>query len=465
MKLKEIAVQTEDGEAKLVAIKEYISGIVKELGVKPYSSETMAEQLPDKVVTHIINNVSNQLPVSEEIQESYPDLVARVTADIELTIEGRKSSKDKAQEEKEKKEAEKTRLKKEEEDKAAQLALVQSSFTNAAKDGATVATQDFANELTELRNAMPEGIGFEEVGQGIGIRVDKDVSQETIGKAIGFLLQKEMNSSFVANQIQFWVGDLVRITVERGVFATARDASKSISDMLMSVHGKSLTPINIDAYKRMAERTPVEFRNSKADPTAYLAISNMKIPRKDEKESEADYKIRLSKFEEDRKELQAKLGSGEITKRKDIVPLVEQALVKHGLKQEKKEELSIGQHLALFFHATIGLEDLIGAHEEDKVVYTNGKSLVEVTREELEEIKAKSFAALSLALYSTKEIPFKALIRGYVEKTVKEEVTKDASGKPVYEDKVTQIKVYPRCFFEKAEAGTSDSETEESADQ
>ncbi len=457
MKLNEIAVKNEDGEIAMVPTKDFIANYVKEKEVKDFESDSMGTQEAKKVVQHIITQTAAGLDVADEIASEYGDVIDDLKEVVELTLEAKKSSKDKAAEEKAAKEKAKADAKKAEEDKKNELAKVQNSFVEAIKAGAQSVMDEYKEEIVALKDSMPDGISFVQKGQGISITVDSDTSRETIGQTIGLLLQKEQNSAFVSRQLQFWVGDLVSVAVDRGVYATARDASKHISDMLLAVHGKSLSPVNIDAYKRMAERTPAEYRNSHVDPTAYLTVSNMKIPRREEKEKTEDYQKRLDAFENDRKEIQSKLASGEITKRKDVLPFVEETLVKHGLAQKKDENIiTIGQHLALFFHASIGIEELLGSHEEGLVVYTDGTKLQKVTQEELEEIKHKSYSALINALYATKEVSFKDLVRGHIKKTVKVEVTKDSKGKPVMEDQTTEIKVYPRAFADFSTKETSE---------
>ncbi len=290
-------------------------------------------------------------------------------------------------------------------------------------------------------------------------KINENASAENVGSALGYLLQSSMNSTFIGNQLQFWVGDIVAATVERKIFTTASEAGKEISKLLEEKHGKSLTVGNIDAYKRMAERTPVELRNPKADATAYLAVSSMKVPRKGEDEKEDAYKKRLGAFEADRKDLQNKLSTGEITSRKDILPEVDKVLINHGIKSAPEgPTITIGQHLALFFHATFGLDELLSVHEghENEVVYkveVKGKSRKVIqTKEQLEAVKNEAYAALTNALYSTKNgVTAQDFIRGYVEKKVKVEVTKDAEGKPVMEDQTIKDFAYPLPFFEPEE--------------
>jgi hypothetical protein len=99
MKPTEIAVTNEDGEVKLVPLKEYIAGVIKEHEVKPFESEQFGTQAPDKIVKHIITNLSSDLEVSEEIAGSYAGLVEVIKNDIAVTLDSKKSSKEKAAEE------------------------------------------------------------------------------------------------------------------------------------------------------------------------------------------------------------------------------------------------------------------------------------------------------------------------------------------------------------------------------
>jgi ribosomal protein S10 len=234
--------------------------------------------------------------------------------------------------------------------------------------------------------------------------------------------------------------------------------------------GKNIEAASLDQYKRMAERTPIEYRNPKADPTAYLAISTAKAPRKEEKEDQKAFDARLAKFEADREELQKKLAVGELVKRKEIVPLVNEMLVKHGMKEaidpNAAPAISISQQFALFFHATFALEELLSVHKDGLIIYKEGADLIEVTKEEMEAKLASAKANLVNALYSSEKLGLTPAdyIKGYKETIAKVEVTKDADGKPVYEDTKVKNFVYPLPFFEVEKKATEPAATEAPAE-
>jgi hypothetical protein len=200
----------------------------------------------------------------------------------------------------------------------------------------------------------------------------------------------------------------------------------------------------------MAERTPIALRNPKADPTAYLAISSMAMPKKASNETDDGFKARTEEFIKDRTEIQAKLGNGEVSKRKDVLPLVDSALIKHGLRQAPSTEVTVSltENLKSFFHASFGLDDLLNVHSEGIAQYGHGGQVYSLTKDQLETIRDEAFDNLVLTYYSDKARGIKPedYIRGFTNKTTKVE-SKDDDGKVTSKDAVTKAKVYPKAFF------------------
>lgn len=460
-KVSKIIVTDSEGNKGELGLKEYQAHVASQIEVEDFNSDKMGDISPSEVIKYVVKTLSSGGQIEEEISNKYPELIELVTSDIEETL-GQKVDK---KAEAEKKAAEKAAAEKE---KAAIALKNQEVFVSGVASGADLAQTEFSQELSAFKDSLPEGFSVVAKGDGFGLDVSAETSKEVLGQGLGYLIQKSANSTFIGNQLAFWIGDLVSRTVEIGLFETAKEAATSISSMLLDKHGKTLTIGNIDAFKRMSERTPIELRNPIADATAYLAISNMKIPRKGEKETEDKYKARLDKFEKDRLEVQKKVASGEVTKRGDVLPLVEDVLVKHGLKEKKEENPIIAsQQAIIFFHASIALDELLGTHEEDAVVYRDGEKLHSIPKEELERIRDEAKSHLVNIFYSNKKagLSFKDFVNGYTQEVKKVVVGKDGNGKNITQDENARTKVYPAPFFEieSEETETQEGQTEEAS--
>ena len=454
MKLTEVIIENEAGEQGKVTRAEYIKAVVKEQEVQAYESEEHGTTSPKDVVDHILKSYENGTDIHEGIAESYGDLINVIQADFNRSSKTAADKKAEAEAAKASKEAEKKAKAEAEEKAKAELAQQQSLFVEKVQAGSDVAAAEFKEELKSLAGSLPDGVSIVEKDGRYGLAFDKETSKETVGEALGYLMQKEKNSNFIANQIQFWIGDTISAVTERGLFATAKEAAKHISDVMSKATGKLIQPASLDQYKRMAQRTPVELRNPQVDPTAYLAISIAKPPKKGEKEKEEDFKKRLSAFEADIIELQTKLSTGEITKRKDIVPLVSQVLVKHGIVVvDDSPKISVTENLLTYFHASWALENLLDVHVEGSIQYKKGDDLITVTKEQMEEELEKAKANLSNIFYSSTKYSLKPedYIRGYVETSKEVPVGKDGDGKPIKEMQKIKNLVYPEPFFKQEE--------------
>jgi hypothetical protein len=449
--LDKLKIENEAGEVAEVTRKEYIAHVVKEHSVEAYTTEANGTTAPDKVVTYILKTIEAGQDLDEGIAGEYGELILAIQEDVTRTTESQVDKKALAEAEKAKKAEEKAAREAEEAKAKAELATTQNEFAKSAIAGADQAAEEFKDELTELAGSLKDGVKVVAQGGGYGLEFASDADKETVGSTLGYLLQKSQNSTFIGNQIQFWIGDTIKLAVDRGIYATASEAGKHIAGVISQTTGKAVEPISLDQYKRMAERTPIEFRNPKVDQTAYLAITQMKVPRKEATEKDEAFKARLDAFNADREGLQKKLAVGEITKRKDIVPLRDAVAIKHGMMKAPDEtpQVSIGQQFQLFFHASYALENLLGVHEPDVAKYKDGNDIVTVTKDELEEIKASALAHLVNAQYNDVKNGITPLdfSRGYVTKTVKTEVAKDAEGKPIMEESPVKNLVYPRAFY------------------
>lgn len=450
--LEKLKIENEAGEIGELTRKEYVDFVVKRDDVQEYVTEANGPTPPSKLVLFILKTIEAGQEMDDGVASEYGDLILAITADVNLTVENAVDKKAEAEAAKAAKDAEKKKREEEEAAKKAELATTQLAFAESATVGATQAAAEFVEELTELGSSLAEGVTVVAQGSGYGLKFASDTTKEIIGQTFGYLLQKSDNNKFIENQIQFWIGDVIVESVARGIYSTAQEAGKHIALVMSEKSGKPIQAISLDQYKRMAERTPVEYRNPKVDQTAYLAISQMKVPRKDAGEKDEAFKTRLTAFEADRETLQKKLAVGEITKRKDIIPDVDAVAIKHGMKTAPSNEphISVSQQAVLFFHTSFALEELLGTHKPDVVQYKEGSDIITTTKEELEAIKASAYAHLTNLLYSDTKNELKApdYIRGYVNKTVKTKVAEDAEGKPIMEDSTVKNLVYPRPFFE-----------------
>lgn len=457
MKLTQVTIQNEEGETSKVDRKDYLRAIVKEHSVEGFSTEELGETTADKVVGHILKALEGEQEIDDIITDRYSELVELMTEDYKRSAQSSADKKAEKAAEKEAKEAEKKKREEEEAAKKLALAATQKEFAVSAAEGASLAAQEFKTEIESLAQHLPKGVTVKSSGSGYGLEFGDDADKSTIGQTLGYLMQKDNNSEFIGNQLTFWIGDTITKTVSLGIFATAKEAAKLIAEVWSEKSGKKIEPASLDQYKRMSERTPVEYRNPKADPTAYLAISTAKAPRKEEKETDAAFKKRLGAFDKDREELQKKLAVGEIIKRKEMVPLVNDMLVKHGMKDAPDPNappaVSLTQQAMIFFHTTFALEELLSVQKEGVVMYKENSDLIEITQHELEEMKASAKAHLVNALYSSEKqsLAPKDFIKGYVLKEIMVEVAKDGDGKPIKESQKTKCPVYPAPFFQRPE--------------
>ena len=458
MKLEKIRIENEQGEVADIVRADYIKHMVKTHDVKPHTSDEHGETDAKSVVLHIIKAKESGEDVNEEINNEYADLVKAIEEDVKRTVDSKADKKKEAEEAKAKKAKEKEEREAAEKKAKEELAKRQDDFVSKVQAGKAAAENEFREEVQQLIDSLPEGASIvkSENGTGYGLVFAEDATQETIGQTLGYVLQKADNSSFIGNQLHFWVGDTISVAVNRKIYDTAKQAAAHIAKILSSVSGKNIEAPSLDQYKRMAERTPVEYRNPKADPTAYLALSSMKSPKKDEKESEENFKKRLESFEADRESVQQKLAVGELVKRKEVMPIVNDLLVKHGMRaavDPNNPVISIGQQLQIFFHTSFALENLLGVHEEDKVIYKTGDKKIEVTKEELEAQRDSALANLTNALYTNTKSDIKPsdYIRGFVMTKAKVEVAKDGNGKAIMEEQNVKNYVFPLPFFDTTE--------------
>jgi hypothetical protein len=459
MKLDKVVIVNEAGEEGKIDRADYIKHMVKEHKVTDYTpDEEGSPTTPaDKVVAHLLRAQEEGKDPDDGVKSKYGELATLIEEDYKRSVKAKECAKAEKEAEKAKKEEDKKNREAEEKVKKEKLALDQADFVGAFVTGADTAAEEFKAELETLASSLPDGVTVAKSGGGYGLVFDKDATKETVGKTLGYLQGKGANSSFIGNQIMFWVGDAISAATALGIYATAKEAGQHIAKFLSESTGKTVEPLSLDQYKRMAERTPAEYRNPKADPTAYLAISTAKAPRKEEKEKEEDFKKRLNAFESDRAELQKKLAVGELVKRKEIVPLVNELLIKHGMKDApdpNKVVISLTEQLGAFFHATFALEELLDVHAEGVVKYKKGEEIITVTKDELETIRDTAKGHILNMMYRSEKLAIepKDYIRGYIMKKAMVTIGKDADDKDIKQEENVKNFVYPLPFWKQEEA-------------
>lgn len=442
-------IENENGESTTLELKDYTKHLIGEFEVADLEIEGGSTYKADKVVDHIVRKVFGGKEIDDSIVNDggYSDLIDRVKEDFERSKEAKEDGKAKAAKAKE----ERARAKEEKEKKAAEAveALAKRQEISAAKieEGALVAKDEFLKELESLKEQLPDTIKLVGEGGRTAINVD-EANEEDLARAFGFLTQKATNNEWLNNQVQFWVGDIVNSLTSRGLYKTQKDAGEAV----VKITGAAYSASAISYYAKMADRTPVELRNVEAQPTAYLLIANAAIPKKGDKETDADFQSRLEKFKEGRKALQEKLSSGEVVTRKDIEPHVEKFLLDQGLKKPKTDTVSPSELYKQFYHANVGLEHLLGAVEEGVAIYSDGEKQYRLSEEELTRLRDEAIASLNNIFYSHKKsgATLRDYERGFIIKKTTKIVKKGKEGAEKVESE-EQIAVYPNPFWDTKE--------------
>lgn len=452
MKLTKVTITNENGEEGILERKEYLDYAVKTHEVKDHESEEQGKTPAKNVVNHILKSFEDGKEPEEVIANAYPELVSAIKEDYDRTVKGKEDAKAKAEEEKAAKKVAAEQAKKEAEAKKEALIATQGEFAMQVGSGAELASSEFKDEVKALAEALPEGASVIGSDGHYAIKFDEKADKSVIAQTLGYLMQKQQNSGFIANQLQFWIGDTITAAVAKGIYATAKEAQEHIAKTLEESSGKKFEALSLAQYKRMADRTPVELRNPRVDPTAYLAISSAARPKKGEKETDEQFKTRLESFDKDVLDVQGKLASGELTKRKEIVPIMNELLIKHGMKEKEDDtpKISATQQAMIFFHATFAIENLADTHEKGMVSYKEGETIHHIPVSEMEAKRDEAFANLLNIFYTSEKAGLKPAdyIRGYVEETKDIVVGKNPDGTNLVEPETTQVKVYPVPFFE-----------------
>lgn len=439
----------EDGNAAEILMKDYKKQIVEELKVKPYEG-TEAILKPLEIVDTIITLKCAAIPADlpEELS-NYTKLEKRIINDLDAHEKHVKSVKEAAEGEAAKKKAEKEAAKKKEEEALALAEKRQGVLQAGISSGFEAAEGQFIEELNNLKGSLPSGVKLtaKKDGNGIGVVLEKGIKEEDLGNALGQLMGRQDSSAFMANSLQFVIGDLLNASVEMGIYASGIKGGQAISKFLMETSGKSIVGRMIESYGRMARRVPTELRNPRVDPTAYLCVSDAKVPAKKDGEDDKAYEKRKKEFEANRKEVLKKLAKGEVTKRKEVVPLVEELAYNAGTKERPDPnvvKMTTKDWLDQYFHCNIAIRKLLGKHTEGVVTYVSksGK-LYELDKEQLTTMRDEAESNLC-NIYGYDEAVFDG--KRIIEKQVLTGKNKETKENIYRTDKVEE-KAYPATWF------------------
>lgn len=478
MKLESIQYTDAEDNKVEVPMKDYVKGIATEFEVpKEVEFENVGAVPAPKIILSIIKAVSEEKEVSEDIVNcdafNFSGLIAKVTADVEGTKAALVEAKDKAKAEKEaaKKAKEEEKARKEKE--AAELKVRQEEFVKNVEAGADSAQDAFLQELEGIKSNLPEGVAIVQSGSGFGIAIDEKAGDASIGQAIGYFYQADQNNQFLSNQIQFFIGDLAEAARAKGLFKTAIEAGKAISAYL-ETQGKRLGVQAIETYRRMATRTPVEMRNPKADPTAYLELTKMKRPKKGDDEKKEDFEKRSKKFEDEINKVMEKLRDGAIVTRKDVIPLAQEVKYTAGLEERPDpnapKELGVVDLLRIYALGKICLEEVVSIDEdgeevEDRIAFTHNKKVHWIDKNDLRAMIEEAEVELKNKFLKGKNFTVEDVCRGYTVEMKQVPIGTDAEGKAISEEREVKVPVLLPAFFpiEEEEEETQEPAAEESA--
>lgn len=347
-------------------------------------------------------------------------------------------------------------------------------FLDAAFKAASQADESLRDQLVDMKNHLPTGVGVhvDESG-GFSMTFSEDSKEEDLASALGYFVGQERNNDFMKGAYQFMIGEIANELMKRGIYPSMIQCGKALSDKVASI-GLSLPGRNIESYGRMAARIPESLRNPRADSTAYLVISDMpypKKPRKDDYKDKADFELATRQYEEAcklvdgaRSDLAGMLKKGEYSfkdedgkevtvpmlSKKDILPYVDKAKIELGLKEAPEEaKKSAAFWLRQFYEATQFEYKFLGVHKEGVVRChkKDGDGTVDLTVNDLAQLREQAINELTVIFFSDKlEVLQKGKevrdVQVFEVKDGKSVAKKDADGKNVYEKKT--FEVFPR---------------------
>jgi Sec-independent protein translocase protein TatA len=481
MSKESIYIKKEEGEIEEISITKFLSDFEKEEEVPNYVSPDGDENHnmdAETVVKSLYMLAVGGKDLPEQV-EDYSDYYKTMKTAVKKSAEYAKAKKEEAEAAKKAEADAKENEKKAKEEAKAKTELRRNAFLDAAGLGFSKSEDRFRDELVALRENLPEGVSIV-VGDGdsFAMNFSDDVTEESLSTALGYMFNAQSQNEFMANAYQFLIGDIANELMSRGVYDSMIQCGKALESMILSKFNKKLSGRNVESYARMAKRIGIEYRNAKADPTAYLAISDMPYtpkPTKSEYPDKGDLKLKMHEWEKEAAKIDAErirlaaiLKAGGVTEkdsegneafveilgRKEILPLVHKVKVAFGTaKDEDPGKMTVTDHMRQWCEAQLILDNFLGVHKKNVVIVHpgNDKATVELSKQDLLDLIESSKNSIVNMIYGD-ELP--QLIEGkktvmkprMVDKTVGDKTTKviekDKDGNQV-KDPVEE-NVYPK---------------------
>jgi len=470
--MKEIkSIYTKDEAGVIVAteVSVFVSGFSREHSVADY------EHLSgENVVSGLVTLVASDADLPDEaagyakehglLKEIIKDSL-KLEGEFNKLVTAAKAESEQAKKE----EANQVKLAKED------LTNRQNIFLTAAANAITKADDSLSEQLVDLRNHMPNGIGLHVTDDGgFSMEFADDVKEEDIASALGYLVGQESNNEKLKGAYQFLIGELANYLVGKGVYPSMIQCGKALSDRVKT-QGFTLTGRGIESYARMAARIPEALRNPRADSTAYLMLSDMPYPKKPSKAEYPDkaqlgvatkeWEVEAAKVDEKRLELAAHLKKGtytskledgsslevEMLTKRQIMGLVDKAKIDLGLKKETEDKKTATFWLRQYFEACEYFELFQGVHTKDAIVVKlkEGDGTKTLKLQDCADMKEEAKRELTVVFFGDKLPAYQAGTEDrevQVFETVEGKQVKkaDKDGKLIKETK--SFKVYPIMY-------------------
>lgn len=470
---KVILKRNENGEIEEISLSKFLAQFEREHEVPALEHEEAG--MASDVVTEQLYQLASSGKDLPDVVSEYSEYYELMKDAVKESKSLEKEQKDAEQAKKDEAAAAKEQAKKDKEEAAAKLESRRNLFLESATEGFEDSADKFREDLTSMKDSLPTGISVVvNDDSSFGLVIDDNVSDEDLSRSLGSMIGGQEANEFMRNAYQFFIGELANAMVKRGIYDSMIQCGKALSDKLKTL-GMRLAPRNIEGYARMAQRIPVELRNAKADPSAYLEVSNIpypKPPKREEKESKGDFEARQAEWvaekqrvDRHRLQLAEMLKHGEVvTKdadgnevrasmvtRRDILPVIKEVKIKLGLAEREDEaKKSVADWARQFAEATLALEHLKGIHKKDVVMglpADDAHAPREYTVKDLNELIEEAKNNLVNMLWPNLE----DLTRGTREVEVTVYTTNDAGKKVAKKDKDGNVekeikieKVYPK---------------------
>jgi hypothetical protein len=408
-------------------------------------------------------------------------------ADSEKALKTREANK---KEEAEAAKAQKEEDKKAKEEEKALVVAKRNVFLESAKKGTDKATKAFKSQVEEFAKTLPKGVTVNADTMSL-VFDQKSLTPEVLGETLGALSQGEQNFKFMKDGIAWFMGDTTNAFIGAGIFKSALQAGKELVKMFDEKGIKTVSSGRLfERYSRMARECPPELRNRMVDPTAYLAIAEAAAPKKLPQESVTVFNGRKDKHAKDKQRLYEAAKDGKITvagedgkdvemeirNRRDIIPLVDNLQVKHGIKKMPDPSIKKPKELLeqfFFCSRVIDLWDDFPNKNEDEVVFQKGSDLYCMSRSDavtlLEEAKNELDNILlrvevtSSDVYTVAEMLSGVRTVKRAQKVEDEDgkfhVKKDDAGNVVYDE--VEVETYPPLLVREKHATLLECEEEE----